>query len=492
MRVFLIWPEKQGDLDLRILISALERGGHTLLYFVGYTGSETIAPPETVFHSYIDAIAAKPASHVDVSSFPPLGAEVIKKFYRTESIVLTMMNRLFDRVCVDERRRTYYEMLRYWLGVFETYKPEAVIFPNMPHFVFDYIIYDIAHAFCVKTIFFDDTRFPGRLLLLSDLSKGSEAFRKEQKKSAHEQVRLTDLASDIRAYYEPRTDRCYTVLPGYIADQKKKHAVWPTLFPAGNGRERITDFSVFKKAPHYAVTVLKRAWPMVRRKAQEFLLSPFQSNLKKEYERVAQEHDFSKKFVYFPLQKQPERTTSPQGDVFVDQTLALEIVSASLPEGWVIYAKEHPMQWLHFGTGYSSFRYRGFYERMARIPKVMLVPVSTSSYRLINESHAVSAVTGSAGFEAVLRSTPAVIFGTVWYEDCPGVFKAASVIACRAALEKIAHGYKIDQQKIINYLKAFERATIRAYIAPSAGKASGISKTECMERIADAVLKELA
>ena len=149
------------------------------------------------------------------------------------------------------------------------------------------------------------------------------------------------------------------------------------------------------------------------------------------------------------------------------------------------------MQWLHFGIRYSSFRYKGFYKKIAAVPNVRLIPVNIDSYSLINGAQLVSAVTGSAGWEAALRSKPSIIFGTVWYQDCPGIFKAANVGDCRASLEKILNGYQVDQQKIINYLKAFGKSTIRAYIAPTSREASKLSKEESMKNITLAVLNEL-
>ncbi len=492
MRIFLLWAEKPGNLDLRILLKEFKSAGHTLSYFVGYTGAENLVSDETVFHSYQDAINGKPAERFSSTQFAPLDEETIRAFYHTESIVLSMMNRFFDKVPVDERKRRYYELLRYWLGVFRELKPGAVLFPNMPHFVYDYISYEVAKYLGVITLFFDDTRFPGRLLVLRDLSQGSERFKEEQTKVVSETVTVDDLAPDIRGYYESRSNKGFTAVPSYIADQKKKYSLFHKLFPIEQVRKSGKGMKAFLSAPGYARALVREHLPEIKMKIRDTLTYPFVHNLKTEYERVATIPDFSRPYVYFPLQKQPERTTSPQGDMFVDQLLALEILSASLPVGVTIFTKEHPLQWPHFGIGFSSFRYRGFYERIARIPHIVIVPVNTSSYALINGALAVSAVTGSAGFEAVLRGKPAVIFGTVWYEDCPGIFKVQSVASAKDAFLRIQNGGGPEQKRIIQYLKAFERASIVAYISSTAGKASNVSKEECMKNIAKAVVNELA
>ncbi len=491
MRILLSWARKQSDPDTRILIERLEKGSHSFVYFVGAPIDEKSTPAGAVFHSYADAEIGKNAHGIDATRFPPLDEELIRKLYHTESIVLTMFNRFFDALCVDERRRIYYEMVRYWMGILSVYTPEVVLFPTLPHFGYDYILYALAQLFNIKTIFFDDTRFPGRLLLATSLEQLTEPLVRVLEEHKGKTCTVQELASDIREYYEPRSRRDFNAVPSYIADQKARHSFWKIRFPWKSMWQSVRDFSFLQKAPRYLRAVAsERAVPFLTRIAIH-LSYPGVSDLRKEYEAQEKPTDFGRPFIYFPLQKQPERTTSPQGDMFVDQLLALEIVSGALLPGQVIYVKEHPLQWLHFGVRFSSSRYRGYYARIARIKNVVLVPLATDSYRLINESTAVSAVTGSAGFEAVLRGKPAVVFGKVWYENCPGIFKASSKEECENAFALITRGYTVDQQSVIHYLKCFESVTIPAFIAPTARKASHISNEACMHAISDAILTHL-
>lgn len=491
MRILLSWARRPSDPDIGILINRLANDDHKLVYFIGAPFDERLARG-ALFHSYLDAENALPSAEIDVFEFEPLDEDLIKKMYHTESIVLTMMNRLFDRLCVDERRRIYYEMLRYWFGVLKRYAPDVIIFPNMPHLVYDYIIYEVAHFLGIKTIAFDDTRFPGRLLMFTDFERLTGVLKKELKNTEGRMVSVNELSEDIRNYYEPRSHRDFSATPSYIVEQKRKYAFRFDGLSAEKVKESIRDFSFLGKIPRYILWLVTVKGPQLLKRMYTHVSYPLVPDLRKEYSRLQTAPGFSKKFVYFPLQMQPEKTTSPQGDMFVDQILALEILSASVPQDYVIYVKEHPLQWIHFGIRFSSFRYAGYYRRIARIKNVRLVPVAESSYRLMNEAQAVSAVTGSAGFEAVLRSKPAVIFGTVWYEDCPGIFKVGNTESCRAAFSRIASGFEVKQQAIITYLKCFDAVTIRAFISALAGKASNVSKEECMRNITSAIIHALS
>ena len=136
MKTFVIWADKsQGLVNL---IRQLESHNHKVVYWLGYEGSDSDAPAGTIFHSYRDAILAKPSKGVDISEFPPPSSELIQKLYKTESLIMTMLNRFMDNQSVDERRHRYYEMLGYWLGVLKKYQPEVIIFSDVPHFFYDF------------------------------------------------------------------------------------------------------------------------------------------------------------------------------------------------------------------------------------------------------------------------------------------------------------------------------------------------------------------
>ena len=54
--------------------------------------------------------------------------------------------------------------------------------------------------------------------------------------------------------------------------------------------------------------------------------------------------DLSKKFIYFALHYQPERSTDPQSSYYSDQLIPLSILNNLVPDDYVIYVKEHPRQ----------------------------------------------------------------------------------------------------------------------------------------------------
>ncbi len=179
------------------------------------------------------------------------------------------------------------------------------------------------------------------------------------------------------------------------------------------------------------------------------------------------------------------------GGAFVNQILMIKILSAALPKDWLIYVKEHPAQWMAFGLNYTDYRYPGYYRQIAQIKNVQLVPIKADSFSLIKQSRAVATVTGTAGWEAVLRRKPALVFGRAWYNDCPGVFKVKSAESCRAAIKEIESGYQPDNQSVINYLKCLELASIRGLVDEWTGINVKLTKQEGIDNILTIINKEL-
>src|SRR3989344_4904107 len=427
MKVFLNWAGEYEE--VKYLVSEIQKNGHEIVYWVGtsFSGAESALKGAT-FHNHYAAWVGNPAAGIDTSEFSPPGKDLIERMYKTESIVLTMMNKKFNDLCVDERRHIYYNMLQYWRGVLKKYKPDAVVFSTIPHTVYDYIIYELAKLENIKTIMFAETGVLNRCIVYEDWQAGSEKLRERILANAGKNFSTDDLSEDLRKFYLDKIDPSVDSTPWYMAYQKQKYSGNIVLRKLKVIFQSVKDGTIFKKLPRY--------------------FAKLKENLKKEYEKLQSSPDLSQKFIYAPLNYQPERTTCPDGDMFADQILMVEILSTSLPKGWFVYVKEHPSQWwMRSGTNYSSIRYKGYYERLAKIANVKLIPVHSKSSELIEKCQAVATVTGTAGWEALFRLKPALVFGYPWYRDCPEAFITRDAKTCAEALEKVSQGDQKNRPK---------------------------------------------
>ena len=422
----------------------------------------------TIFHDLEDAIEGRSAAAVDTSQFTPPGDDLIAQLYETESLLLTMMNKRYGHLSVSERKRFYYRLIQYWQGILKHYRPDVIIFPLVPHSVYDLVIYFLAKLLGIKTVMFTATQDFIRLMVMNDFVEGGRILKKTIEENKQKQFSLEDLSDDLRGYFFKHTSQGGDPTPPNMINIQKQY-----------GRSRaailldaIKSFTLFSKAVNYAK---KR----------------FGSNLRKEYQGLEKPPDLSRNFIYVPLQYQPEATTSPLAGNFADQCLLIETLAAAIPDSWVIYVKEHPRQFIFSGLNFSQYRYCGYYEDIARLKKVQIVPTTTDTYSLINFSKAVAINTGTAGLEAALRLKPVLVFGYAWYRDCPGMFVVRDTDSCREAIKKIIGGARIDTQQLINYFAAVDRASFPGYVEPHLKKLSTISEEENVANLTKALIDEI-
>ncbi len=466
MRLFFIgWSGK--DLGMIDVVKELKKR-HEIIYWTGLDSEADKSQfPGTIFqdhyHGVLEGVRVRGLTRDE--ALPP-SEELLKQLYETESIILTMMNKKFERTQVSERKNLYYRYLSYWHGALNKFKPDAIIFPTIPHTVYDFVIYSLAKLYHIKTVMLEPTWIGDRLVIMTDYKNGSAMIEKKMTDYKNKEVALSEISEDLQEEYKLQNSKGVDATPIFIKNIKNQYSGLKLLIWKIRAiRESILDLSI-------------------GRKIANLLQRTFGENLKKEYGSIQVRPDFSKKFIYLPLHYQPERNSSPQGGIYVDQILMAETLSAALLEGWWLYVKEHPTQWLYRGLTYFSYRFRGYYKAMAKLKNVKIVPIETSTYELTDHAQAVATITGTAGWEALARSKPALIFGYPWYQHCPGIFKVNSVDSCRRAVQKIASGYAPQKKEIINYLRALDLGSFHGYIDLDGRKISKLSLKDNSSNIA--------
>jgi len=129
--------------------------------------------------------------------------------------------------------------------------------------------------------------------------------------------------------------------------------------------------------------------------------------------------DFSKKYIYFPLHYQPEASTIVCAQKYEKQLFYIDSWAKSLPADTMLYVKEH----------YAVLGHRelSFYKELKKYPNVVLIDPLVDTFSLIKNSVAVTTLTGTAGWEAMLLRKPVFLGGRIFYEDAPGVIRVDDI-----------------------------------------------------------------
>jgi hypothetical protein len=282
----------------------------------------------------------------------------------------------------QEAINLYNYFFDYFSKVLFDNKIELMIFHMFPHFGSDYLLTVIAKHMNIKMILMYQSLLPNRFNYVTDLDDYGKFD-----------------TSKIAFDYPHQT-----ITPGF-----KK-----TYFYMKNIK--------LKYKSCFATFLIKLRRYLLRSVSRMTFLGMIQSSYdcflyKYLYNKLAQHtFDKSKKFVYFPLQMQPELTTSTIGGIYTDQLLAIEKIVTMIPSDWTLYVKENPKQ-------LEGHRGKYFYERLSLLKNVVYLSKEVSSFDLIDNCQFVANVTGTVGWEALQGGKPAIVFGQTWYQEFPGAIR---------------------------------------------------------------------
>ncbi|MFT4160425.1 hypothetical protein [Shinella sp.] len=284
---------------------------------------------------------------------------------------------------------------------------DHVLFFNVPHLAYDTIIYQIARSLGIKITIVSQSLFPGRFFSLRDMTT------------------LGLLPKETIAAEPYKIERGKPLDLFYMKGVGQERGQMGGLTASGFLNLML---GLFRRRPLQALNPFAVAgWLRRMRKVGRALpkwRDPFSRYFHPDhfdyYENLLRYEenpiDLDGPFVYFPLQMQPEMTTSSLGGKFRDQALAIERLADLLPENVRILVKENPKQGAYM---------RGplFYHRLARIPNVTILPSYANTHALMQRSQFVATITGTVGWEAIRAGKPALVFGAAWYRSLPGVVR---------------------------------------------------------------------
>ena len=456
------------------------------LYWTGYR--ETIEQslrenlPDVTYQTTVDAVKMIVPPQYSEADFPPLDKPILDSLATCELTVLKMMNRMdaLGSFSYHERARHYHRTLRYWIFLLDELQPDIVFFKEIPHMVYDYILYELCKVKGIETLMFMISNLRWLWYLMDSIYDESIVMKKYKELLANPPDEI-QLSPESEQYLKSFQSTDYKKIPPYVRFVNRAD------FLPSEEKHWIRKLLDFENYPQYVRKQLEiiqyRLRPPVnylkepRKTAEQSEISflDYQwfnfrakrklDRLMKHYNQLAKEPDLRKSYIYVALTYQPEANSSPKGGVYAHTELMIDMLSSLVPSDWHIYVKEHPSQ-LQYERAFRSqaARWPYFYDDLAKKPNVTLVPISKSPYDLIDHAKAVATLTGTTGFQAVNRGIPALIFGYPFYRGCEGVFHIESTDDCKIALEKIQSDFHIDQDKMRLFVYALEQVSIVEYI----------------------------
>ncbi len=443
-----------------------------ILYFIGADSGKSFALskfPGAVFHKNREAKKnIAPRECADIPR-PPLDKDLISALSGHESVILKILNRhdMDGSFSYHKRVFFYHTQIMYWMGVIAYYKPNVVVFRTAPHMGFDYALYAVCDVLGVKTIMFEKTAILGRIIPEASFVKGYEALNQTYKKKIAEYESNPfyeiEMADDLTQHLINLRKTYDKAMPFALKYKLEHHKNEGQVGPMGILLSGVKD-------------LIKGL--LIRNRDPDFLKNKFYLNLgtykrwrlANYYDALSKDVDLEVPYVFAALQCEPERQTVPCGGVFGNQYLMIDSLSKTIPDGWKVYVKEHVSQFKSFQKAERG-RSKDFYNYIDSLPNVDFVPLSYTSFDLIDKAMASATVSGSVGWESVARGKPALLFGYAWYRDCEGIFLTHTSSQLREALKKISEGFQVSKKRVQLFTSAIGDVSFKGSIDPLFDKA---------------------
>ena len=170
---------------------------------------------------------------------------------------------------------------------------------------------------------------------------------------------------------------------------------------------------------------------------------------KQYFEQNAVEFDKNKKAICFAMHLEPEAVIA--GRAMMDsQIVAIKMLAQNLPDDWILYIKEHPMQFSVNHTNLYSYLYgenlyktKKFYEEIVKTKNVYLLKLDSETKTIIKNCEAVASMSGTIIAEAIVYRKPVLVFSPerTIYKYVQDVFTIRSNEDCRNATKSIMYGF---------------------------------------------------
>jgi len=410
--------------------------------------------PDAQFHAKLDARANRFPDTVPRSEWPVRDADIVREVAHHDPVLYSVFLRDARARSGLEQMAEYHEAITTWYCFLDYIAADILLYDNIPAHVYDYLPYLLSRTRVnTSLLLLRPMQVPGVIIPTNRFEDPPLPIAERYRAIVSDDDSLEEeLNEKWRVFHDRMTSDYQSVMYSSFAKQYSVDKNSDRLKIRGNTAEKIRDIvrRICDGRPYRF---------QLRSLISELRSVPRRYRLRRSYESRTAEPDYSRPYVFVPLHVQPERTSVPQGGIFGHQLLMVEYLSRALPDGWVLYVKEHPVQ-LHSRPASRNFRTPAFYRELDRFSNVQLVPSRVSARKLIDHARAVASATSTACWEAIFQRKPALVFGHVFFTFFEGILPVTTFKQCTDALSRIEQGYKVDAVKVRAGLLAMQHAAL--------------------------------
>ena len=346
-------------------------------------------------------------------------------------------DRSFNKFWTDFHKFTREEILiiienslLFFNDILEKEKPKMILMQTPGENVSNVLLYDLAKKMNIQTFMPMDIHYKDHIHISSS-NKNSEISNKIKK--------LKDNFNES--------------LPTYDKEFIKKQNYTDVLKTISSFDPSIKSFS--QKINHYIKRLSNNLEPIYLnvgktkiRLIQNRLHNSFEIKKREQFlDNYAEKTLQDEKFLYFPLQSEPEASILLNTPFYSNQINLIETIAKSIPINYVLYVKEHPLQKIKLWRSIDD------YKKIKNIPNVRFLHPSVNSQEVLEKSQGVIAISGATGFEALFYHKPVILFGDEYYDELSMVTKIEIIEDLPHQIKKALINFKFNKRELSMFVK---------------------------------------
>lgn len=366
--------------------------------------------------------------------------------------VAYLLERRFKEDVLSSVFNSVVEVEQICFGAFSILKKvaaERVVFHTPPHHLHDYLFSKVAECLALDVLVVKLSPLPWRAWLCSGV----------------DEQRVVERASGLPEKLTETTELYIRSLSGSYDEAMPEYERKLASQVKGSMLSVTADIKDF-------FSVLLSRHPL---RSSFRLLAIFRKvKLYREYLAISREFKLPKDYLVFFLHFQPERTSVPEGLSYSAQWLAIKQISEALPTSTKLVIKEHQAMFRRKLD--PRTRDLEFYNAVALLHNVIVAPLDFDTFRLLDSSKTVVTLTGTVGFEALVRNKSVIALGAAPYKDAPNVRNPRNYKALRECL--VESNELGSTSTLQDYLRWVESNTSSAEFPPD-GQSKAFFNVDC-------------
>jgi len=421
----------------------------------------------------------------------------MNKYFNEYSKILLRQDTFMPSISLSNALDIFNSNIQYWYNFFIEKNIQLNIFEEEPHKSNTYLVYQLSKIMNINTY------MPLRTIWQLGIIPISTYENKNNDKLLSELLNSTisnNLNTDFKNYINSLTKNYEDVMKHHLWNQVNdikennkninfnKLSKITSLFSLKNySSDFKTYFSKLENSKeNYFNYLINKVYKLI-----------FIKKLKRNYNILSKNINITnlkKKYIYFPLQMQPEKSTLPLGGVFEDSLYTIKFLLKNTPKDLKILIKEHPTHFIHWrNTTNLMWRSHDFYKKLINLSdRIILIDQKSDVFELIDNSIFVASVGGTVCWEAAIRGKRSLNFSKIWFDNCPGVSTIFDETEIEKFIKQKIYDKEIIKTEVVNFAKKiFDLGYNSAHGNPEELKHLNISPKENAEILKNAFLNYL-